>query len=82
MDGAGPFIVAAMAVALVVGLIAGTLRRWWIALLIGTLFGELAFLVFLPISVWTFWAPGFLPFAIVPAGLSVGIGAFLQKRRR
>ncbi|WP_114226698.1 MULTISPECIES: hypothetical protein [Sphingomonas] len=82
MDGAGPFIVSAMVVALVVGLVAAILRRWWVALLVGTLFGELAFLVFVPIYVWMFWAPGFLPFAIIPAGLGVTIGAFLRKRRR
>ena len=82
MDGAGPFILGAMLSALVIAaLAAGWWNvRWWLAGLIGTLIGEAAFLYWVPVRVWSIWAPGFLPFAALPAFVAAAIIVIVKKK--
>ena len=80
MDGAGPFIVGAMAFAFFVAGIGAWRLVSWLAVLLGTLFGLAAFLFWVPPSEWGHWAIGFLPFALVPALIGAVLGNKFKKK--
>jgi hypothetical protein len=57
-----------------------TKARWWLAAIIGTVVGEVAWLYWVPLEAWSTWLPGFLPFAAVPALAGAAIGRLIKKR--
>jgi hypothetical protein len=82
VDAAGPFIVGAMVLALLVAALIAKWKRWWVAALAGTVIAEVAFLYWVPISSLATYALGFLPFAAIPALLGAMLASWYRNKER